>query len=53
MNAATQKEFKHYSELVELLIARGMVISDRARASRKLARVTDVRIMSEFGINPF
>ncbi|MPW37327.1 Abi family protein [Vibrio sp. B1Z05] len=38
------KEFKHYEELVETLLKRGMSIDDQSRAKRKLAQVGYYRL---------
>lgn len=43
------KQFKHYEELIDILIERGMVINNRERAIRKLAQVGYYRL-SGFGI---
>lgn len=38
------KQFKHYEELIDILIERGMVIDNRERAIRKLAQVGYYRL---------
>lgn len=44
MDITLAKNFKQYHELVELLIHRGMSISDQTRAKRKLAQVGYYRL---------